>query len=304
MTETSEPQTPGDRSPGERTPGNRTPGNRTLGVLAGGGVLPGRVAAAAQAAGRTVFIVGLEGFAEPAVVGRFPHAMARIGAAGRILQLLKDNAVQDVILIGPVRRPSFLDLRPDGTATRLLARVGRAAFAGDNSLLSAVVKVLGEEGFNVIGAQDILTESQAPPGLLTQAAPDAQAMADIGRGVTVARALGAVDVGQGCVVQGGLVLSVEAIEGTDAMLARAGTLRRNGLGGVLVKLVKPGQERRADPPTIGPVTVENAAAAGLRGLAFEAAGTLLAERQHTVELADRIGFFLLALGPAELSGRE
>ncbi len=84
--------------------------------------------------------------------------------------------------------------------------------------------------------------------------------------------LGAADVGQGCVVQQGLVLAVEAIEGTDAMLLRAGALRRDGIGGVLVKLVKPGQDKRADLPTIGPDTVRHAAAAGLRGLAFEGRG--------------------------------
>ncbi len=112
--------------------------------------------------------------------------------------------------------------------------------------------------------------------------------------------LGAVDVGQGCVVQQGLVLAVEAIEGTDAMLSRAAGLRRDGPGGVLVKLVKPGQDRRADLPTIGPETVRNAAAAGLRGLAFEAGATILAEREACVAAADAAGLFLLGLDPAGL----
>jgi DUF1009 family protein len=124
-------------------------------------------------------------------------------------------------------------------------------------------------------------------------------MADIGRGVAVCRALGAVDVGQGCVVQQGLVLAVEAIEGTDAMLMRAGTVARGGLGGVLVKLAKPGQERRADLPTLGPVTIANTATAGLRGIAFEAGGALLAEREATVAAADAAGLFLLGIDPRE-----
>jgi DUF1009 family protein len=115
----------------------------------------------------------------------------------------------------------------------------------------------------------------------------------------VARALGAADVGQCCVVQQGLVLCVEAIEGTDAMLQRAGALRRPGPGGVLVKLVKPGQERRADLPTVGPGTIEAAAAAGLRGVAFEAGGTILAERAASIAAADLAGLFLLGLDPAE-----
>ncbi len=271
----------------------------TLGILAGGGTLPGRVAAAARAAGRGVFLVGLEGFAEPAVLAPFPHAPARIGAAGRILELLRLNACRDLVLVGPVRRPSLLDLRPDAEGTRLLARIGRAAFAGDDGLLAAVVRVLGEEGFRVIGAHEILTEVVGPKGLLSRTGPDAAALADIVRGMAVTRALGAADVGQGCVVQQGIVLAVEAIEGTDAMLARAATLRRPGPGGVLVKLVKPGQDRRADLPTIGVRTIHAAAGAGVRGVAFEAGGTILAEREAMVAAADAAGLFLLGVDPSD-----
>ena len=268
-----------------------------LGIIAGGGMMPLRVAAAAQAAGREVFLLGLEGFAQPALLASYPHGFARIGAAGRILELLRAHQVRDLVLVGTVRRPGFFDLRPDTEGAKLLARIGRAAFAGDDGLLRAVIKVLGELGFNVLGAHEVLREALGPRGLLTRAAPDAQAMADISRGIEVARRLGEVDVGQGCVVQLGLVLAVEAIEGTDAMLARCGPLRREGAGGVLVKLVKPGQERRADLPTIGAQTIRNAAAAGLRGVAFEAGGTLLAEREEAIALADATGLFLLGFDP-------
>jgi DUF1009 family protein len=213
------------------------------------------------------------------------------------LQLLREYGCRDLVLVGPVRRPSLLHLRPDAEGTKILARIGRAAFAGDDGLLAAVVKVLGEEGFRVLGAHEVLAEVLAPKGLLTAAAPDAQAMSDIGRAITVARALGAVDVGQGCVVQQGLVLAVEAAEGTDAMLARCRGLGRSGYGGVLVKLVKPGQDRRTDLPTIGPRTVAEAIAAGLRGIAYDASGTILAERDATIAAADAGGLFLLGLDP-------
>ncbi|MBV9734667.1 MAG: UDP-2,3-diacylglucosamine diphosphatase LpxI [Acidisphaera sp.] len=268
-----------------------------LGILAGGGPLPGQVAAAAIAAGRQVFLVGLEGYAEPAVLAPYPHAYARLGAAGRMLRMLRDRRCRDLVLVGPVRRPSLLDLRPDGEGARILARIGRAAFAGDDGLLAAVVRVLAEEGFRVLGAHEILTEAVAPRGLLTRAAPDAQALSDVARGAAVVRALGAADVGQACVVQQGIVLSVEAAEGTDAMLERSARLLRPGPGGVLVKLVKPGQERRADLPTLGPGTVRAAAAAGLRGIACEAGGTILTDRAAMVATADAAGLFLLGLDP-------
>lgn len=275
-----------------------------LGILAGGGPLPGRVARAAVAAGREVFIVGLQGFAEPGVIAPHPHAMVRLGAAGRILDLLRGAGCRDVVMIGPVRRPSVLDLRPDAEGARILARIGRAAFAGDDGLLAAVVRVLEEEGFRVIGAHEVWAEALAPRGVLGRVAPDAVALADVERGAAVARALGIADVGQGCVVQQGIVLAVEAAEGTDAMLARTAGLARPGPGGVLVKMVKPGQERRADLPTVGPGTVAAAAAAGLRGVAFEAGGTLIAERDTCVADADRAGLFLLGVDPDIATVRE
>ncbi len=279
----------------DRAGADRVGADRTLGIIAGGGPLPGRVAAAARAAGRTVFILGLEGFADPAVLAPYPHLINRMGSVGRGLATLRTHGCQDVVMIGPVRRPSLLDLRPDAEGARMLARIGRAAFAGDDGLLAAVIRVLGEEGFRVIGAHEVLAEALAPAGLLTRAAPDAMAQADIDRGVAVLRLLGSADVGQACVVQQGLVLAVEAIEGTDAMLIRAGGLRREGAGGVLVKLSKPGQERRADLPTIGLDTVRHAAAAGLRGIAFEAQATILAERESSLAAADAAGLFMLGL---------
>jgi DUF1009 family protein len=257
-----------------------------LGILAGGGRLPGQVAAAARAAGREVFLIGLEGFADPAVLAPWPHETIRILAAGRIIATLREHGCKDLVLVGPVRRPSLLGLRPDAEGARILARIGRAAFLGDDGLL-----------------HDILAEAIGPAGLLSRTAPDARAMADIQRGVEVARALGAVDVGQGCVVQQGIVLAVEAAEGTDAMLARCAGLTWPGPGGVLVKLVKPGQDRRTDLPTIGPDTFRGAITAGLRGVAFEAGGTILAQRDEAIAAADAAGLFLLGLDPDALSER-
>jgi DUF1009 family protein len=276
---------------------------RTLGILAGGGPFPAQVAHAAQAAGRPVFVLAFEDHADPALICGFPHAFARVGAAGRILGLLRQHGVQDVVLVGPVRRPSLLDLRPDFEGTRILARIGRAAFAGDDGLLAAIVRVLAEEGFAVIGAHDIITGALGPRGVLGVHGPDAQALSDIARGVAIVRALGQVDVGQGCIVQQGIALAVEAIEGTDQMLARAAAVARPGPGGVLVKIAKPNQDRRADMPAIGPQTIANAAAAGLRGVAFEALGTLLTDRAACIAAADSAGLFLYGIDP-DVTGHD
>lgn len=283
----------------QAAPGPASPSQQAgaLGIIAGGGALPGEVAAAAQASGRRVFIVALENYAEPAVVAPYPHGVFRMDAVGAIRQALREHGCGELVIIGPVKRPSIFSLRPDAEGIKLLARIGKAAFAGDDGLLAAVIRVLGEDGFRVLGAHEILGGVLAPAGQLGAVAPDAAALADVQRGVAVLQAVGAADIGQACVVQQGIVLAVEAVEGTDAMLARIPGLARPGPGGVLVKLAKPGQERRADLPTLGAATIRHAHAAGLRGVAFEAGGTILADRSLMIEAADAAGVFLYGVQP-------
>ena len=134
--------------------------------------------------------------------------------------------------------------------------------------------------------------------MLGERRPDAQALADIAHGQRIARALGALDIGQAVVVQQGLVLGVEAIEGTDALIRRCAGLRRDGPGGVLVKVEKPGQEQRADRPTIGPQTVTLAAEAGLSGIAVEAGATIVLDRDEVIDIADRAGLFVVGIRSA------
>ncbi|CAA9224929.1 MAG: UDP-2,3-diacylglucosamine pyrophosphatase [uncultured Craurococcus sp.] len=276
-----------------------SPDQGPLGLIAGGGQMPLRVIAAAQAAGRQVFAVVVEGWADPADFRHVPHIIVRVGAGGHAIEQFRAHGVRQIVMCGRAQRPSLMAIRPDVGMARMLLRVGIAAWQGDDGLLKAVVRILEEDGFEVVPSQAIVRDILPEPGLLGAAAPQALARGDIRRGIAVVRALGAVDVGQCAVVQQGLVLGVEAIEGTDALLARCAGLRREGPGGVLVKLVKPGQDRRVDLPTIGPVTVAGAAAAGLVGIAIEARGTIVVDRPATVAAADAAGLFLLALDPDE-----
>ncbi|MBO0735613.1 MAG: UDP-2,3-diacylglucosamine diphosphatase LpxI [Alphaproteobacteria bacterium] len=266
-----------------------------LGIVAGSGVLPRRLVEACQAAGRDIFVLALEGAAEPDTVRGVSHAWCRIGAAATGLGLLRANNVSELVLAGGIRRPSFASLRPDWRAAKLFARTGYRAL-GDDGLLSAVIGELEAEGFRVIGADQLLDGALVPAGPLGRIRPDAQSTADIEHGLRIARSLGALDVGQAVVVQQGLVLGVEAIEGTDELLRRCGVLRREGPGGVLVKIEKPGQERRADRPTIGSQTVLLAAETGLRGIAIEAGATIVLDRDEVVRVADRAELFVVGIG--------
>ena len=265
-----------------------------LGILAGAGELPLRVIEAAREASRPVFVLAFEGIADRAVVAGSPHAWVRLGAAGEGMRLLRENGVVELVLAGSVRRPSIAGLRPDWRAAKFFARVGLKAL-GDDGLLGAVIKELESEGFRVVSLESLLPHMLAPRGAIGALLLDDAAQADIARGLEAARALGALDIGQAVVVQQGMVLGVEAIEGTDALLARCAALRREGRGGVLVKIAKPGQERRADLPVIGPGTVAAALAAGLAGIAVEAGSTLLVDRDAIAAAADAAGMFVVGV---------
>jgi DUF1009 family protein len=267
-----------------------------LAVLAGAGPLPSKVVGAARAAGREVFVLAFEGETDPAVVEGVPHQWVVLGAVGGALRALHAAEAEDVVMIGPVRRPSLGAIKLDWRGLQVLTRLGLGAGFGDDRLFKAIVGELESEGFRVIGADDLLDGLLAPEALLTRAAPDAAAARDIEHGIEVAARLGELDVGQAVVVQQGLVLGVEAVEGTDQLLARCAGLRRDGPGGVLVKLKKPRQERRADLPTIGPATVRAVAVAGLAGIAVHAGNCLIIERADVIEAADRAGLFVIGVG--------
>ncbi len=269
-----------------------------LGVLAGRGRLVGAVIKAARERDRDVFVLAFEGETDPAVVTGLPHAWVALGSVGRAIGLLHDAAVDEVVMIGAIDRPSFAGMKVDFRGMKLLAKLGLQTGRGDNSLLSIVANELEEEGFRVLGADQLIEPMLAPLGVMTRVEPSEADERDIALGIEVASTLGALDVGQAVVVQQGLVLAVEAIEGTDALLVRARALRRDGPGGVLVKMKKPGQDRRADLPTIGDQTVAGAITAGLRGVAVHAGHCLIVERTRALDLADDAGLFVVGItGP-------
>jgi DUF1009 family protein len=265
-----------------------------LGILAGGGDLPRRLVQVCRDSGRDVFVLAFEGQTDPATTTDVEHGWTHLGSTSAALQLLRAAAVTDVVMAGPMTRPSLRDLRLDPLSVKVLAKAGASAL-GDDGLLRAIVGVLEGEGFRVLGVDDVLGDMVAAMGPFGRHSPDTQAEQDIARGIAVALALGAHDVGQAVVVQQGLVLGVEAIEGTDRLLDRCAELRRSGLGGVLVKVRKPRQETRADLPTIGARTVARAAAAGLRGIAVQAGGALVIDRQAVADAADKASLFVVGV---------
>ncbi len=230
------------------------------------------------------------------------HIWAHLGAVGEILRYLKANKVTHIVMAGAMHRPSWSEIKLDWKGTQWFARMGLAKMglkaSGDDGLLTSIVGLLKAEGFDVISATDILTDLLAPEGVMGRYQPEKTDWQDILRGREVAHLLGAGDIGQAVVVQEGLVLGVEAIEGTEALLARCSALRREGRGGVLVKMAKPHQSRSVDLPTIGVATIHQAKVAGLRGIAIEAGSTQILDQKAVVQAADDAGLYLIGILPS------
>lgn len=271
---------------------------KKLGIIAGGGSLPREVILACQKQRRPFFVLALKGFCNPDLLpSDVPVKWVRLGGAGAIEKTLRAERVSEIVLIGSVRRPSVWEIYPDWVAFKFMMRVLMRA-SGDDGLLRAIIHEIEQRGFQVVGAHEVLPSLILGAGVLGAVQPTSGDVRDCVRGFEVAKLLGQADVGQSVVVQQGLVLAVEGIEGTDALIKRSKALRRRGAGGVLVKVKKPQQEERVDLPTIGPQTVAEVHAAGLRCIAAEAGAALFAKPQETIRLADQLGVCIMGINQA------
>jgi hypothetical protein len=275
--------------------------NTPLAIICGAGSLPFAVAEAVGKRGRRAVFFAIRGWADPQRVAVYPHHWVALGQFDRFCRIARREGCRDVVLIGSLVRPAIWRLRPDLKTLRLLPRILRLFKGGDDHLLSGVAKILEEQGFRLIGAHEIAPEILVPEGALGHERPSDRDQADIAKGFAVLAATSPFDIGQGVVVADGRVLTVEAAEGTDLMLARIVELRRNGRiaaasgSGVLIKAAKRGQDRRVDLPSIGPRTVEGAARAGLAGIAVVAGSTVVAEPEHIATVADRERLFVVGV---------
>lgn len=279
-----------------------------LGIVAGGGRLPEAVAGALESEGQRPFVIILEGEADAAgPLSGHDHAVLSLEHFSSLVPLLKRNGVTHLVLAGEVkRRPRLSKMRMNLSILAALPRLALELSLGDDGLLRAVLRYIERRGIKVVGAHEIVPDLVAAEGCYTKAVPQKSDWRDIAKAREAAEAIGALDIGQGAVAVGGRVIALEGIEGTDGLLARARELRGHGRlagkrRGVLVKCAKPGQEARADLPSIGPNTVEMAHAAGLAGIAVEAGHSLVLDGPAMIGRADALGLFVLGL-PAKGSG--
>jgi len=275
---------------------------QALGIIAGNGRLPLLVAAGARKAGRRVVVVGLRGLASrrlPASADEF--AWAGLTRLGRWIRLLRRAGASEAVMIGGVRkRDMYLPLRllryiPD-LRTALLWYCKLRKDKRDNAVLLATAEELAGEGIRLVSSVEYLHEHLAAEGVMTRTPVPASAAADVEFGWRIARASADLDIGQAVAVKERDIIAVEAMEGTDEMIRRAGQLCRVG-GWTLVKVARPNQDLRFDVPTVGPATIRNLRDNGCACLVLEAERTILADKPATLALADELKIAVVGKRP-------
>lgn len=272
---------------------------KVVGLIAGGRQFPVLVAQGVKARGHRLVVAGFTGHTNPEV---YPladaHRELKLGQLAKLLDFLKENGVQQVVMAGTINKPGVMDIRHfDSRAVKLLFSLPGK---GDDSILRAVSGLLESEGMELVPPQTYAQGLTTPPGVLTRRPPDEREWADLRRGAALAREMGAHDIGQCVVLREGIVAAVEALEGTDAAIRRGCEL--GGPGCVVVKVMKPGQEERVDLPSVGPDTVRVLAKGQGTCLGVEAGKSLFFDLEAAVSAADRAGIAIVGLVSADLDG--
>lgn len=261
-----------------------------LALIVGRGALP---VALVQALPERPYICALDGYAPD---GLTPDLTFRIERLVPFLRHLGDRGIARVAFAGAVSRPRLDPALFDAATAQLVPHLMAAFAAGDDATLRAIISLFEDSDIAVEGVETLAPHLLPGPGLLAGTLPPG-AEADAARAEAIVAALGSADVGQGAVVAGGLCLAVEALPGTDIMLAQVASLPeglRPSNRGLFYKAAKPGQDRRIDLPTIGPATLRAVAAAGLAGIAFEAGSVICLDLPALITEAHETGLFLWA----------
>ncbi len=211
-----------------------------------------------------------------------------IGQLEKLIKIFKEKKVKNLVFLGKIDKSYALKIGiPDFKAIALWRKVKNKE---DDTLLRALIEELNNEGFTVKAPSEFLQEFLTPQGILTMRKPSTEEWEDIKYGFKIAKALGKLDIGQCVVVKDKMTIAVEAMEGTDATILRAGTLRKNA---VVIKVVKPFQDMRIDLPVVGEGTVEVLIKAKAKVLALEAYKTFFLQRERAIKLADKYGISIV-----------
>jgi len=269
---------------------------RKLGIIAGGGALPFEIINFCKISKRPYFVIALKGQADVSpILETSPHKWVRLGAIGKAIKYLKIENANLLVLAGSVTRPSLSSLSPDVWTAKFLAKMGYSLL-GDDGLLKALLQSLQyDEGFSIIGPDELLPHLVAKEGVYGKIKPSKEDHQDILIGIKGALSIGKQDVGQAAIARKGKIVAFENSMGTDKLLKSIDPVLITKKEGVLVKMSKPNQELRTDLPTIGPKTIINATKLRLCGIAIEANKSLILYKKQTIKAADESNMFIIGI---------
>lgn len=243
-----------------------------------------------------LFVVAIYGETDIEITKGISHIWVNIGEVGKAIDAIKEFKADKVVFVGAVSKPDILSLKVDTVGAKLLAKIAKDKIFGDNKLLTSLTEFLTHEGLQIIGVQEILRDLVVEPGNFTILSPNAQEKSDIDLAIQTIQLLGTLDIGQATIVENGIILGVEAAEGTDGLISRCAELKKTeASAGVLVKFSKPGQEIRADLPTIGLETIKNVHAAKFKGIAIEAKRSIFLDKEEVISYANKNKLFIIAI---------
>ena len=262
-----------------------------LAIIAGNGSIPFYLIKECKNIGREYCLIIIEGHAKELSEKYNPDYIVSLTKMGRAVKYVKGLGVKHILMVGGVTRPSLKNIIPDLWTAKFLTTLS-SKVSGDNSVLSKLTKALEKEGFIIVAPEDILPNLICPKGTLGKVRPNEQNNKDILTGFKVAKIMGANDIGQSLIIENGLVIAVEAAEGTDRMIKRSLSLKKEKKAGVLVKVIKPMQDKRIDRPVIGINTIKEAKTAGLDGIALESNEIIILNYNDVILYADKEGLFV------------
>lgn len=264
----------------------------TIGLIAGGGRFPILFAESARRAGHRVVAAAHVNQTDPALEKAVDgFTWVKLGQFGKVVEVLRAAGCTQAVMLGGITKARFFrDAWLDALGVQIMARL---AVKSDDNVLRAIASALEERGLPVTDPSAFLQDRLAREGVMGRHEPSEEQWVDARYGLELARAIGRLDLGQTVVVKDRVAVAVEALEGTDACIRRGGELAREGA--VVVKAVKPGQDRRFDLPAVGPDTVDSMKESGCQVLAVEAGSTLVMDLDEMVRRADKAKIALVGL---------
>lgn len=268
----------------------------SLAIIAGKGDLPKMIAKKCQDTKRPFAIFLIKDEAKEEDFSQYSYNIVPIGYIGQLLKLMKKENVRDMVFAGGVSKPSMANLKADGKGAFLISKILAAKLFGDDNLLSTITNFFKKEGFNIVGAHEIIADLTTQKGFLGKIEPDKSSLKDIEIGANALKIMSELDIGQAIAVQQKNIIGVEAIEGTDALLDRCEEIQlKTGKKPVLIKMKKANQNTKIDLPSLGVNTIENLHRANFAGVALEAGSSIIINQKEVIKLADAYGLFVIGV---------